>query len=468
MSDHTLDPCVAGVAAITQRDTSRTAIELMVAAAEQAAIDAGSTRLLDAVDWIGVPEGIWTYSDPGALIAGALGLGDVHTVRADVGVLQQTLLSAACEAVASGRAEVALVAGGEDRARAREHGEPDRPESEPPSEHLRPAGDILADIEIERELAVPAHQYAVIESAIAHQAGRTRAEHEAVLSQLDASLRATAAGNPWAWQPEAATPDFVVAEPYRRRHISQWTVDQAAAVIITAPERAAALGLGRDRLVFAVSAAESNVMVPLSARPDLARSPGFELAATAALRAAEVSIDDIGVVELYSCFPAALELQAAALGLGPDRALTLTGGMAAAGGPLNNFVLMALERVVAALRAGPDAIGMITSISGMATKAGLGLWSARPPATRFAGVDVSPADHGPACPIDPNLTGPVEIVGATVLHDREGPRAAVVVAESTDGRRTVATSDRPTAIAVSGDDMVGRTVTVAPAGHLVV
>ena len=468
MSDPATDPCVAGVAAITQRDASRTAIELMVAAAEEAATDAGAPRLLDAVDWIGVPEGIWTYSDPGALIAGALGLRDVHTVRADVGVLQQTLLTAACDAVATGRAAVALVVGGEDRARARQHGEAEVPSSGPPAEHLRPAGDILADVEIERELAVPAHQYAVIESAIAHQAGRTRAEHEAVLDRLDAALRETAARNPWAWQPEASVRDFVVAEPYRRRHISQWTVDQAAAVLITTPERAASLGVDRDRLVFAVSAAESNVLVPLCARPDLTRSPGFELAATAALQAASLGIDDIEVLELYSCFPAALALQAAALGLGPDRPLTVTGGMAAAGGPLNNFVLMAMERVVAELRAAPDAVGLITSISGMVTKAGLGLWSARPPATRFASVDVSPADHGPVCPVDASLTGAIDIVGATVLHDREGPRTAVVIGESTDGRRTVAISDRPTAVTVSGEEVVGRSAAVTPAGHLVV
>src|SRR4029079_11258174 len=95
------------------------AVDLMVQAAERAAHDAASSALLDRVRWIGVPEGTWSYRDPGALLGERLGLdrADIHTVVADVGILQQTLLTRAIEAVARGVA-VALVVGGEAKWRA--------------------------------------------------------------------------------------------------------------------------------------------------------------------------------------------------------------------------------------------------------------------------------------------------------------------------------------------------------------
>ena len=69
-----------------------------------------------------------------------------------------------------------------------------------------------------------------------------------------------------------------------------------------------------------------------------------------ALEHAGVDIDAIEHLELYSCFPAAVRVQARELGIDAARRLTLSGGMAFAGGPLNNFVLQALVRMVGALR----------------------------------------------------------------------------------------------------------------------
>ncbi len=74
-------------------------------------------------------------------------------------------------------------------------------------------------------------------------------------------------------------------------------------------------------------------------------------------------------------------MQARELGLALDdpRGLTVTGGMTFAGGPLNNYVLQAMVALTDLLRADPSAIGLSTSVSGMLTKQGLGLWSATPP-----------------------------------------------------------------------------------------
>src|SRR4029078_2696216 len=94
------------------------------------------------------------------------------------------------------------------------------------------------------------------------------------------------------------------------------------------------------------------------------------------------------VRELYSCFPAAVQIQAHELGLGPDRPMTQSGGMSFAGGPLNNFVLQAMEPFVGVLRADPSSRGLLTAVSGMITKQGVSAWSCTPPSVPFAAGEV--------------------------------------------------------------------------------
>ena len=70
-------------------------LELMIAALETAADDAGSRLLLGRADSIRVPKGFWDYSDPGRLIAQRFGADKAATTVAEIGVLQTTLLGGA-------------------------------------------------------------------------------------------------------------------------------------------------------------------------------------------------------------------------------------------------------------------------------------------------------------------------------------------------------------------------------------
>ena len=54
---------------------------------------------------------------------------------------------------------------------------------------------------------------------------------------------------------------------------------------------------------------------------------------------AGIGVDDLSHVDLYSCFPSAVQIAARELGLGVDRDLTVTGGMSFAGGPWNNYTM---------------------------------------------------------------------------------------------------------------------------------
>jgi acetyl-CoA C-acetyltransferase len=57
------------------------------------------------------------------------------------------------------------------------------------------------------------------------------------------------------------------------------------------------------------------------------------------------SLDDIGIFDIYSCFPSAIEIACEEIGLSEDdpRGLTVTGGLPYSGGPGNSYVLHSIS-----------------------------------------------------------------------------------------------------------------------------
>ena len=449
------------------------AVGLMVAAAATAAQDAGDKRLLAAVDAVLVPRGSWRYQDAARLVADGSGVTRARTLVAEIGILQTTLVRRAAAMIVAGDSDIALVVGGEARWRevragrlgleltsgAQDGGEPD--------EVVRPTGRIVAPEELSAGLADPVAQYAIIDNALRASRGQSLADHRAEVAALWERFNAAARDNPQAWNraPMSAADidrpgpgNRPMAFPYNKWHCSQWNVDQAAALLLCSAEAARARGIPRDRWIFPAAVAESDHMVPLSQRRDMHRSPGFALAGRAALDAAGTGVDDVAFVDLYSCFPAAVRVQAAELGLG-ERPLTLTGGMTFAGGPLNNYVLQATVAAAAALRARPEERAMVTAVSGLLTKQGVSIWSGRPPRHGFRAVDVS--DEAAATPAR-HLSDPAAaaiVAGYTVGYDGTRPATATVIADVDGGGRSVAVSRDPsTAEDMTTHEWCGRRV----------
>ena len=92
-------------------------------------------------------------------------------------------------------------------------------------------------------------------------------------------------------------------------------VDQGAALILCSVEAARSPRVPEDRWVFPLSGADAHDHWFLSHRADLRSSPAIRLAGRAALRLAGVGIDDVAHVDLYSCFPCAVQIAANELGL---------------------------------------------------------------------------------------------------------------------------------------------------------
>jgi acetyl-CoA C-acetyltransferase len=229
--------------------------------------------------------------------------------------------------------------------------------------------------------------------------------------------------------------------PYTKRHNSDWNVDQAAGLIICSVGRARALGLCEEEWVYPLAATECNHMVPFSARPELHRSPGAAVAGRRALALAGTDADDVEHLDIYSCFPAPVQVFVRELDLPTDRSLTVTGGMAFAGGPLNNYVLQATVRMAEVLRADPGSKGLVTSISGYHNKQGFGVWSTRPPPLGFRYADctaeVAASPKGAQIELVGDYSGPVEIVSYTVVYLGESPIEAIAICNLPDGRRTI-------------------------------
>ena len=203
------------------------------------------------------------------------------------------------------------------------------------------------------------------------------------------------------------------------------------------PER---LGVAEDRWVFPHSGTDCHEHPFVSNRDTFARTPAIELGGKRALELAGVDIDDIAVVDLYSCFPSAVQLGAQSLGLSTDRQLTRTGGLPFAGGPWNNYVMHAIATVVGDLREQPGEHGPGVGQRRLRHQARVrrvrhraaGRGRSATPTRRTRSTPCPAASWPPA----EDAAGTATIEAYTVMHGREGlPEQAIATCLLADGRR---------------------------------
>ena len=161
--------------------------------------------------------------------------------------------------------------------------------------------------------------------------------------------------------------------------------------------------------------------------------------------AVDVNVADLTRLELYSCFPVAVRIQALELGISEERPLTVTGGMTFAGGPLNNFVLQAAVRMAQLLRADGDGHGLLQAVSGFLTKQGVSIWSTTPGGDGFHYDDVSEqaARATERVRVAAEGEGVGRVAGYTVLYESGAaqPDRAAAYVDLADGRRTIAVTE---------------------------
>ncbi len=467
-------PVIVGVAQATWRDGAPDPGTMLADVARAAGRDAGAdagAALLRRLDSLAVVDHVsGRRPDPAAPVAAKLGLAPGERVRTTLGGdSPQALVNDLAGRIAAGRADVALVCGCEalaTLARAMRAGVPTGwPGPDPDEAPDRVLGTDRPDTneaETAAGLLAPVMVYPLFENALWAAGGRTLADHRAELGRLWARFSAVAAQNPHAWDrtphdaAEIATPSAanrMVTLPYTKLMNANIQTDQAAALLLCSAEAAAAAGVPRDRWVFVHAGAAAADHWHVSTRADLRSSPALRLAGRAALDAAGLGIDDIGHLDLYSCFPSAVQIAAAELGVDlddPGRPATVTGGLSFAGGPGNDYVTHAIATMAERLRREDGATGLVTAVGWYLTKHAVGVYSARPPERPFRVAGVQEAVD--ALPrrevVEPGHAGPAIGESVSVVYERDGaPSIGMLAALLEDGRRALAQTRDPATLA---------------------
>ena len=483
-------PVLIGAGQFLQRaaglDDALDPAAMMCTAIRSAAADGGLTCVPnpDTVRVVGLLS--WRYGDPAWVVADQLGLTPRETAVTTMGGNSpQTLVNSTAMDIQNGELDLAILAGGETsrtRKRARQAGvELDWPKA-PENRMPRLLGqDLQMSLEAERAhgLLMPVQMYPMFETAIRSAAGRTVQQQQVVSSELWARFSEVGAANPYAWSREAKTAHEIrtptadnrmIGFPYPKYMNSNNDVDMSAALIMCSAAKAQSLGVPRERWVFPHSGADCHEHNFVSNRWSFAETPAIELGGRHALELAGVGIDDIEVIDLYSCFPSAVQLGAQSLGVSLDRQVTRTGGLTFAGGPWNNYVMHAIATVMADLRDRPGAKGLVWANGGYATKHSFGVYGTTPPAAfrhshPQAEIDAMPRREL-AEPAD--AAGIATIEAYTVMHSRAGtPEKALAACLLDDGRRAWGSSTEVgLAAAMCDGEWVGRTTMLSPEGTL--
>ena len=452
-------PVVVAVGQVDQRteDPGR-ALEptsLLAEAARRAGADSGSDRLLDSLDTVAVIRILsWRYRDPAALVAAELGISPRRTIETDDGGnYPQALLNKACLEIQAGTADAVLIGGAEawrTRTSARRTGVRQawthQDDTVGPTETVTNAEPLAHPGEWARKVMMPIEVYPLFENALRAAEGWTIDEHRDGLARLWSGFSEVAATNPHAWIQRAYSPaelrdptpaNRMVGFPYTKLMNANNAVEQAGCFVVCSVERARELAIPTDRWVFPWAGTDAHDHWFVSHRWDLAEAPAIRLAGRAALELAGVGVDDLAHVDVYSCFPSAVQIAAKEIGLGTDRPLTVTGGLSFAGGPWNNYVSHSIATMVERLRSDEGSLGLVTANGGFLTKHAFGVYSTTPPPVAFRHADLQDeVDRLPSRDLAEVVDGPVTVETSTVVHGRESkPEKAIVSCLLADGRR---------------------------------
>lgn len=486
LDDHT--PVIVGVGQHNQRvdegAPSREPVELMLTALRAAGDDAGDTALLAKADSVrSVNVFGWRYRDPARLVADALGCDGARTAYTHIGGnVPQMVVNGACRDLAAGDADIVLISGAEagySKARMRREGvTPDwtvQDDTVEPDTWLDADVPMMTEAELARGVVMPIQIYPLYESAWRAANGWSIDEHRRRIAELAARMSEVAAANPHAWNRVAYTPEQIdspdggnrmVGFPYRKLVNSHERVDQGAGLILTTVATARSLGLDEDRWVFPLAGTDGGDTTFTSNRPTFSGSPAMRVAGRLALQLAGVEAAELTTVDLYSCFPVAVQVAAHELGLSVERDLTVTGGLPFAGGPWSNYVSHSIATTVEVLRE-RRGTGLVSANGGYFTKHAFGVYATEPSGRPYAyAKPQDEIDAAGSLPVDDSYEGDAIVESCTVMHDRdETPERGIITAVTAAGTRVWGTShDADTMARIETTETVGTRARIGSGG----
>ncbi len=483
-------PVIIGAAQYTQAKDANPALDplgLMVKASLGAFADTGSSTLLPVVDTVCVVNSFSRDDEYLPLsLSKTLGIKPEHTIYSLIGGNSpQMLANRFARDITAGRRRAVLLTGAEavyslyrasrgkialdwqDNVTFRHLRKNNLPANfdtllhlgcEHENEILKAAGGEYYEpnnaIEEAYDLFMPQFMYPFFETSLRHLSGRGVGEHQLYMGRRYESFSRVASRNPYAWSRKEysaeeltrATPqNRYVVYPYTMRTMANINVDQSAALIMINDWDARALGIDHAKWVYPMGGAELNNIWHVSQRPRLYDSPAITEASRLAMEQSGLSLSDIGIFDLYSCFPSAVEISRQAIGIPDDdpRDLTVTGGLASFGGPGNNYTMHAIASVVDRIRRDSRLKAMVTANGWYNSKHAIGIYGAEPPDHPWEDRDDSSVQKAIDSETLPEpvkqAKGILTIEAYMIRYDQEGrPQRATAIGRLQDGHRALA------------------------------
>ena len=319
-------------------------------------------------------------------------------------------------------------------------------------------GRLASSQEMKSGMYLPAHYYALIENYRAWQQGNDQQQHRRQMAQLLAPLSQVASQNPYAFWQQAHSVDTLMSDdksnyaiclPYSKLLVAQDAVNQGAALVMTSAGFARECGIDPRQWIFLQGYAEGADHF-LSQRVDPGTSGSMQGVFNTALESAKAQPADMDLIDIYSCFPCAVESACDALGLPIDgsKTLTVTGGLPYFGGPGNNYSLHALAEMTARLR-GTSQRALVTANGGQLSHHAAAVLANSPAIAGATALDLQ--SEGPSVvdretiPLVPMCDTPEAgtIISYTVIYERKKNDIAVVLAQTEQGERFLARSEQP-------------------------
>jgi len=493
-------PVLVGCGQVTDLDTppeqGQSAIDMIERAVRLAAADTGAGEtLLRGLDSLCIlrlyTDTSWRFespfgrcSNPPAAVARRFAVMPRRLqYTSPGGNMPQYMVNRTAEEIAKGEVELALIAGGEALRTMRgarkagiqidwnEDAEGDYEEIG----DMRPG---VNDYEMRHGMRAPIFNYPLFENAIRVHRGRSMDDHMRAIGRLMAGFARVAHGNPLAVRREGYTAEQIatvttenrtIGYPYTRLMNSNPYIDQSAALLMTSVGKAQELGIDPAKWVFLHGCGDAWDHWWITERVNYYSSPAIRTMAGRAFAMAGKAPADMDFFDLYSCFPAAIQIGAAEIGVTEDdpRGLTVTGGLPFFGGPGNNYVTHSIAEMMNQVRSRPGSFGLCTANGHNVTKHGAGIYSTAPvegswrredPAVGQAEIDAMPKP-----PLTEVANGPARIETWTVMHRPDGPELGIVIGRLDEGDvRFVANTPADTATLMDLEERgdVGRPGTV--------
>ncbi|MFW9988447.1 MAG: hypothetical protein ACFFC3_07315 [Candidatus Odinarchaeota archaeon] len=482
-------PVIIGAAQITQRkdvDQPLDPLTLIANATKKAIAMSGTDELRDAIDTLYMSTiSSWSYEDASENLSNILGIKPIQQYTAPIsGNVPQLLVNKAAKAISLNKNKVILIAGGEasySKYRADKEGItlnwPEFPIGAIDKIH-EATNFYSSKFEINYRLANPIYPYALIETALRAQSGRSLKEHLDNIGMVYERFSKIATANPYAWEQnhfkaeEIITPksdNRIICHPYTKRMVANLYVDQAAALILTNEKIANKLSINRKLWVYPMGGADIYNIHYITQRPKLYNSPAIREASKLALKQAGLNLSNIDAFDLYSCFPCMVEIARQEIGIPEDdpRDLTITGGLSFFGGPLSSYSMHAIVTAIDIIQKNPSKKIMILANGGFNTSESVGIYGSDPPAIEWARQQFDDIQQKIEAKILPELiekaNGNFTIEAYTIIYDRKGlPEYGVVIGSLQSGERTLAfiSEDFNKLMSLEEQELIGKTYSI--------